>query len=542
VEYALEMAAPSKTDLESHLWLWIKKNKKEDSRLEFKLRVDLSTPGAKAEFIRDVIALANSEGENPRAEGHLVIGFKNGKLRDVQAEHYDGARLGELLDSHIYPPVETLYEEYGDKKRPRVGVLIVKPKADTLYVISKRLLDEKGHLLLLPGQSWGRKSDRKVELSGEAIHARLKDILDARVEEAVAPFEERIRKLQDEGGPVFEVKRIRFEMERTGDWAALDNYLDKLLPYAREFDESVKHEVLNAVREVTTRTRQGMTAAIARSVDTVLLEVMPVKGGGFNHPAREPFSQSDQELIKRIEHLTFEMTWDACRYLRNIEVFEVCARLYWYLIRFTTLNRLRSIQSECLHNARYCRDIAMEERGGKPFTEAYKKLGAEIADALDAFECDGYSVTAPATKDLSSLEVSACIAIIKTGEAVDWRSARRELPLATAIALAWMDKEIVGVGAIKRERREYAADIAAESGVEFPSETLELGYVAVVPGHRGHHISDCVVRALLKQYAGPLFATTYNQSMKDALIRAGFRNRGRDWKGRKHMLSLWMKE
>ena len=52
------------------LWLWIKKNKKEDSRLEFKLRIDLGTPAAKAEFIRDVIALANSEGEYPRKAGH----------------------------------------------------------------------------------------------------------------------------------------------------------------------------------------------------------------------------------------------------------------------------------------------------------------------------------------------------------------------------------------------------------------------------------------------------------------------------------------
>jgi len=38
--------------------------------------------------------------------------------------------------------------------------------------------------------------------------------------------------------------------------------------------------------------------------------------------------------------------------------------------------------------------------------------------------------------------------------------------------------------------REYAADIAKKSGVEFPSETLELGYVAVSPDHRGHHLSQ----------------------------------------------------
>jgi hypothetical protein len=104
------------------------------------------------------------------------------------------------------------------------------------------------------------------------------------------------------------------------------------------------------------------------------------------------------------------------------------------------------------------------------------------------------------------------------------------------------DKQIVGVGTIKRERRDYAAGIAAKSGVDFPDETLELGYVAVAREHGGHHLSDCIVRALLKRYSGRLFATTYNEFMKDALIRAGFQNNGKEWKGRKHMLSFWQKE
>lgn len=111
-----------------------------------------------------------------------------------------------------------------------------------------------------------------------------------------------------------------------------------------------------------------------------------------------------------------------------------------------------------------------------------------------------------------------------------------------AVALAGKDKRIVGVGAIKRERREYAAHIAAKSGVDFPSETLELGYVAVAPEHRGHHLSDCLVRALLKQHKGRLFATTSSEYMKDTLIRADFRTGGKECRGRKFLLSLWLRE
>ena len=43
------------------------------------------------------------------------------------------------------------------------------------------------------------------------------------------------------------------------------------------------------------------------------------------HPSRTEFSSDDQELLKRVEHATFELTWDACRYLRDLKLVEVCA-------------------------------------------------------------------------------------------------------------------------------------------------------------------------------------------------------------------------
>jgi GNAT superfamily N-acetyltransferase len=540
LEYAVAMANPSNTDLESNLRRWIKKKEKESSRLEFKLKLEISNPGGKAEFVRDVIALANSGGEAPRDEGHLVIGFSEGRFHDKH-EHYEGATLGQILDSHISPAVNYALKAF-EVEGKSIHVLVIRADTDVVYVVNKKLQDDSGRVLLSPGQSWGRKADRKIDLSGGQIHERIQEIARRQVEKATEPLRKRIKHLERNSGPALEVKRIRFEMERDSGWDALDEYLDRLMPYAREFDDSVKDEVLDAVMEVTGRTKLGMPAKVAQSVDTVLLEVMPVKGGGFNYPAREPFSERELELLKRIEHAVFEMTWDACRYLRDIEVVAVCARLYWYLIRFTTLNKLQRLQSECLHNVRYARSRCAEERNGKTFPEAHRKLSWEIRDALDAFECEGYEVTTPAPSKVGSSEIAACLAIIETGEAVDLMSAKRELPLASALALAWKDKQIVGVGAIKRERREYAAGVAEKSGVEFPSETLELGYVAVAPEHRGHHLSDCLIQALLKLHKARLFATTYSEHMKDALIRADFRTAGKEWKGRKFMLSLWLRE
>jgi hypothetical protein len=108
--------------------------------------------------------------------------------------------------------------------------LIVKPSTEALYVVNKKLHGDEGRVLLAPGQCWGRKSDRKLELSGEAIHARLRDIVDSRIDEATDPLKARIKKLEHQSGPAFEVRKIRFEMEATPEWAALESYRKSWFP------------------------------------------------------------------------------------------------------------------------------------------------------------------------------------------------------------------------------------------------------------------------------------------------------------------------
>ena len=140
---------------------------------------------------------------------------------------------------------------------------------------------------------------------------------------------------------------------------------------------------------------------------------------------------------------------------------------------------------------------------------------------------DTYEVAPIPAADLTEKELAACIAVIKKGQSIDWRSALKELPLATAVVIARKGIEIVGVGAVKRERQEYAAKIARDSGVAFPSETLELGYVAADSDHQAHGLAHRITAALLSQYKGRLFATTYNKRMKRTLETGGFVKKGK---------------
>jgi hypothetical protein len=152
-----------------------------------------------------------------------------------------------------------------------------------------------------------------------------------------------------------------------------------------------------------------------------------------------------------------------------------------------------------------------------------------------------YEVSPGPPAALSDGEREACVAIVAQGGAVNLKSAKEKLVLASVLAVARMGGTIVGVGAIKRIRTGYAARIAVRSGFDFAPETPELGYVAVDSGHRGHKLSHRIVAELLESHDGPLFATTSNPAMKKTLGDAGFVRKGLEWEGDSGRLSLWIR-
>lgn len=377
------MVIRGKSILANRVRKWMSTNARESARLEFKLRVNLHSTGAKIEFVRDVIALANSLGEFPREPGYLIIGFRDGERVDVRDDHYDGAKFSQILDAYLWPPLRTVYDEFGDAMCGHVGVLTIFANPATVYSVRKRMKGDDGKVSLYPGQSWGRNTSGKSELDGQEIERRWLEIRNRAVCEAMHPLEQRISHLETQAGPAFEVKRVRFEMEANFEWDSLEIHLRKLFPYAREFDLHVWNEVLAAVSVATARTNRGMTPDIANIVGSILMELLPIGFGGANHHSSKPITEDEQSMLKQIESHTFEMTWDACRYLRSLPIVEVGAGLYWYLVRFTKLNDLHKLQSEFLQNARRCQEKCNEPRDGALFAEGWSSLEERLADALD---------------------------------------------------------------------------------------------------------------------------------------------------------------
>jgi hypothetical protein len=147
--------------------------------------------------------------------------------------------------------------------------------------------------------------------------------------------------------------------------------------------------------------------------------------------------------------------------------------------------------------------------------------------------------------ELSNEELTCCATILRDGKAVDIDQARRQLPRACAVAILRLEGTVVGLGAVKSPRPNYARQIASDekSGIAFDPAMHELGYTAVLEQHQGKGGSGQIVGSLLREFPGPLWATTYNEAMKKTLKKHEFKRSGTAWlkKDRMECLSLWIK-
>lgn len=136
-----------------------------------------------------------------------------------------------------------------------------------------------------------------------------------------------------------------------------------------------------------------------------------------------------------------------------------------------------------------------------------------------------------------------CIAILREGKAVNVTSARAELPVAPVVVLKRVDGKIVGLGAIKRQRPDYAAGRALASGYDFDQNMHEIGYIAVRKAFGNKGFSGQIMTALLAAFPPqPFWATTFNEYMERTLTKAGFQPKGDPWPGdSSNTLRLWIR-
>ena len=106
--------------------------------IERKRLVDLSQLRTQAEFIFDMLSLANAHTDGPR---YLLIGVNNdGSLAGIDPGEYDDARFQQVINSRVEPPIHFSFREYV-VDGATIGIIAVQRSIQRPHVISKQLGD-----------------------------------------------------------------------------------------------------------------------------------------------------------------------------------------------------------------------------------------------------------------------------------------------------------------------------------------------------------------------------------------------------------------
>src|SRR5258708_33668658 len=122
---------------------------------------------------------------------------------------------------------------------------------------------------------------------------------------------------------------------------------------------------------------------------------------------------------------------------------------------------------------------------------------------------------------------AAFIELVKSGDEVDERTLRRNVPQAKRLAFLWLDNVLSGVAALKNPQNSYREGFLEKSGVAVEEQAFpfELGYVVITKSAQGQGYSRKLIAALLADFRHcGIFATSHttNEFMHRTLARFGF--------------------
>lgn len=144
----------------------------ESETVEYKESCVLASDGQKAEFVKDLLALVNAHGDEPR---YLVIGVANsGELKGVGANAYDENVYRQIADSAIMPPVPYSFQRYKVQGN-EIIVLAVEPSAKRFHLAKKQMAASgnvvlhKGEILIRRGTSKGALTEWDMERFRQSI-------------------------------------------------------------------------------------------------------------------------------------------------------------------------------------------------------------------------------------------------------------------------------------------------------------------------------------------------------------------------------------
>lgn len=150
--------------------------------------------------------------------------------------------------------------------------------------------------------------------------------------------------------------------------------------------------------------------------------------------------------------------------------------------------------------------------------------------------------------ELPDHEIVALTTLVLSGGAIpkntDFEVLKERLLLSSSLAVYKEDVHVLGVASLKVPDPDYRMKVFRKACMshEHFQYAPELGYISVHPEKRRKGIADKLVHALIGNLKEPCYATTDSEPMKRILGKAGFSEAGKTWKGKRGVLSLWIKD
>jgi hypothetical protein len=126
----------------------------------------------------------------------------------------------------------------------------------------------------------------------------------------------------------------------------------------RRYGDQVQAEVMEAVGEAVDYPRAGISAQVAQTAVDIIQTALPY----FHRHALSPrkVTKEERHLLQLAESYGHALAYDGAKYLKDLRIISIGARLMSRLLRISHLNRLDDLKKTLLDQFKIVREIAEE--------------------------------------------------------------------------------------------------------------------------------------------------------------------------------------
>lgn len=191
---------------------------------------------------------------------------------------------------------------------------------------------------------------------------------------------------------IHDIRQVAWQLRGPG-WGGIAAAFERLGPFADplHYEAEVRREILLAVERVVGRMRGAVTAwsrppatldllaHAAGLVQDTATRVLPI--GSLVGRSHRTLSEAEVQVFLAAADLGGELAYDGALYVWDLRVLEAGAEVLWWILRYGSLNRIQTIQSEAERQFDSALDAARRSRWPER-GHAVEFLAFRRADAL----------------------------------------------------------------------------------------------------------------------------------------------------------------